>query len=81
MSSTKSDYLNPKQVTTKNTVCTSGTITVRCYSNGVWDICPNPLKPSKSEPIAEQYDKGQYISWDNFCLSQKDFDDPKNWNS
>ena len=81
MSSSKSDYLNPQQVKAKSTSNSNDTVAVKCYSNGVFDVCPNPLKPSKSQGVEEAYDMCHYISYNVHYLSQKDFNDQSNWNS
>lgn len=58
-----------------------GDVEVKCYTNGLWWVCPNPKDPERAKGVEYSYRKGLFISFKMIRLSQKDFDNEDNWNS
>lgn len=56
-------------------------VTVRCYNNGLWKVCPNPQDEDRVKSLKKAYEQGNYISYEDVTISQADFNNPENWNS
>jgi hypothetical protein len=56
-------------------------VEVKCYDNGLWQVCPNPRDKERSEALCTQYNRGVYISFLTCRMSEQQFGDRKNWNS
>lgn len=56
-------------------------VKIRCYTNGVRWVCPNPENKELSKNIYDQYCQGWYIDFEDYYISRKDFDDSSNWTS
>lgn len=59
----------------------NGNITVRCYYNGLYWVCPNPKDINRSKGVEESYNAGYFISYCDIRITDEQFNDPKNWNS
>jgi len=60
-----------------------GYITVTCYDRLIdknW-ICPSPNNRLRSERAEDQYERGVYVSKQDYTLTKEQFDDPSFWQS
>lgn len=56
-------------------------ITVTCYWNMRWWVCPNPLDDERSQSLENQYDQGWYVEKETFAITRRQYDDDALWNS
>lgn len=72
-------YLNPERV--KQIHSTDDKIDVICYSNGLWEVCPDPKDKATVENIYGQYKQGAYLSYIKMRISYDEYNDNENWNN
>lgn len=57
-----------------------GTITVYCYTNGLFNVCPNPFNKQASEKTEAMYYDGQFITKTTKKVTMEFIEDPSNYN-
>jgi hypothetical protein len=57
-----------------------GKIAVKCYSTGMFWICPNPLDKQLVDKIDKQYCGGEFIECKTYYVDKDEFKKRENWN-
>lgn len=71
-------YLNPDAIKAKQDK--AGSIVVKCFNNGLYDTCPDPLNKAISEELFRRYEQGYFIRYDEIKISKDTYNDINNWN-
>ena len=58
----------------------TGTLTVRCFSNGLWWVCPDPKDKETVAMLQKAYSQGQYIHFDDIKITEEYYANDSNWN-
>jgi hypothetical protein len=78
------EYLNPefamKDCDPKSS-CGKGKQKVKCYNNGLWWACPNPLDKDRAGGVEDAYNKGYFLIHRTCCVDIEEFKKRINWNS
>lgn len=56
-------------------------IKVRCYTDGLKWICPNPENEELAEIHYQRYCQGFYLNFTDYYISRSDYDNASNWTS
>ncbi len=50
-------------------------IEVKCYSNGLWWVCPDPRNPDRCAAANKQYSIGMYITYETIRITQQQLEE------
>ncbi len=49
-------------------------VEVRCYSNGLWFVCPDPRDEKRCQAARAQYEQGHYFSYETLYLTGEELE-------
>ncbi len=46
-------------------------VQVKCYTNGLWWVCPDPRDTERCSQAEKLYSSGHYINYEIVCITQQ----------